>query len=285
MRRCIGDSAIDGALPARCDPFVHHAAARYDPEAPHRGGGNKVSSANTVRIMVNEERVTNAETQLASFFAKYEPTIAKFGKALRAKLRDRLPGLFEIVYVYENQDALVISYSPTEHGSEGLCGIALYPSSAKLFFGQGALLSKSNPNKLPQGRGKTVRHVVLNAVADFDRAEIAVLMAAALKLAKLRLDAGAKGSDHQRGGTEAACAPRDESSAAGHHASDGEGPALTSSRLVRHAGEPAPATARRRRPVGRRDMLRSSPPLWPHATPRHIENEPLRHRAGVSMKG
>ena len=137
--------------------------------------------------------MTNAETQLASFFAKYEPAMAKLGKALRAKLRARLPGLSEIVYVYENQNSLVISYSPTEHGYEGLCGIALYPREVKLFFAQGALLSKSDPSKLLQGRAK-VRHVVLKAVADFDRAEIEVLMAAALKLAKLRLDARAKGS-------------------------------------------------------------------------------------------
>ena len=34
--------------------------------------------------------MTNAETQLASYFAKYEPARAKLGKALRAKLRDRL---------------------------------------------------------------------------------------------------------------------------------------------------------------------------------------------------
>ena len=138
--------------------------------------------------------MTKAETQLASYFAKYEPAMVKLGKALRAKLRARLPGLNELVYVYESQNSLVISYSPTEMGFEGLCGLALYPRCAKLFFGQGALLSKSNPNKLLQGRGKTVRHVVLNAVADFDRAEIEVLMAAALKLAKLRLDASAKGS-------------------------------------------------------------------------------------------
>jgi len=57
--------------------------------------------------------MTNAETQLAGCFAKYEPAMAKLGKALRAKLRARLPGLFEIVYVYENQNALVISCSPT----------------------------------------------------------------------------------------------------------------------------------------------------------------------------
>ncbi len=138
--------------------------------------------------------MTDPETQLASYFAKYEPAQAKFGRALRAKLRERLPGLSEIVYVYENQDALVISYSPTEGGADGLCGLALYPDCLKLFFGQGAQLSKSDPNKLLQGSGKTVRHVVLNAAADFDRAEIQALIAAALKLAKLRLDPAAKGA-------------------------------------------------------------------------------------------
>jgi hypothetical protein len=143
--------------------------------------------------MSDESRVTNAETQLASYFAQYEPATAKLGKALRAKLRARLPGLSEIVYVYENQDALVISYSPTEHGKDGLCGFKLTPRSAELFFGRGAQLSKSDPNKLLQGSGTTVRHVVLNAAADFDRAEIEALMAAALKLSKLRLDPNAKG--------------------------------------------------------------------------------------------
>src|SRR6187431_2843161 len=142
--------------------------------------------------MPKEERVTNPETQLASFFAKYEPAIAKLGKALRAKLRARLPGLFEIVYVYESQNSLVISYSPTERGYEGLCSISLYPRLVKLGFAQGARLSKSDPGKLLQGRG-TVRYVVLHSVADFDRAEIEGLIAAAVKLAKLRLDPSAKG--------------------------------------------------------------------------------------------
>jgi hypothetical protein len=135
----------------------------------------------------------DAEAQLASYFAKYDPAIAKLGKALRAKLRDRLPGLSEVVYVYQNQNALVIAYSPTGKGYDGLCSIALYPTSAKLFFTHGALLSKSDPGKLLQGRAK-VRYVVLNTAADLDREEIDALMAAALKLAKLRLKAGAKGA-------------------------------------------------------------------------------------------
>ena len=138
--------------------------------------------------------MTTAETQLASFFARYEPPVARRGKALRAKLRARLPGLFELVYLYERQQSLVISYSPTETGSDAVCGLALYPDRLNLFFLGGDRLSKSDPNGLLQGRGKSARHVVLNAAADFDRAEIEVLMAAALKLAKLPLDAGAKGS-------------------------------------------------------------------------------------------
>ena len=136
----------------------------------------------------------DAETQLASYFAKYEPAIAKLGRALRAKLRERLPGLFEVVYVYENQNALVISYSPTEQGYEGLCSLAVYPERVKLHFGQGARLAKSDPNRLLQGSGKTVRHVTLETAADFDRAEIEALMAAALRLGKLRLNPGAEGS-------------------------------------------------------------------------------------------
>lgn len=136
----------------------------------------------------------DAEKQLASYFAKYEPKIARLGKALRAKLRARLPGFFEVVYLYENQSALLIAYSPTEKGYQGLCSIALYPREVRLAFGQGAQLAKSDPKKLLQGGGKTVRHVVLDTVADFGRPEIEALMAAALKLAKVRLDAGAKGS-------------------------------------------------------------------------------------------
>lgn len=138
--------------------------------------------------------MTNEEAQLATFFAQYEPAMAKLGKALRARLRARLPGLFEIVYVYENQNALVISYSPTEHGYDGLCSIALHPDRVNLHFARGARLSKWDPNRLLQGRGKTVRHVELHALADFERAEIEALMVAALKLAKLRLDASAKSS-------------------------------------------------------------------------------------------
>ena len=75
--------------------------------------------------------MTSPEAQVASFFANYEPAVAKLGKALRAKLRKRLPGLLELVYVYEKQDALVFSYSPTQTGSDGVCAIAVYPRARR----------------------------------------------------------------------------------------------------------------------------------------------------------
>jgi hypothetical protein len=136
----------------------------------------------------------NPETQLAGYFAKYGPAMAKLGKTLRAKLRARLPGLFEIVYMYENQNALVMAYSPTERGFEAVCSISVYADVVRLGFGRGAELAKSDPKKLLQGQGKTARYVALNAVADFDRAEIEALIVAAVKLAKLRLDPDAKGT-------------------------------------------------------------------------------------------
>lgn len=138
--------------------------------------------------------MTNAETQLAGFFAMYEPAIARLGKALRTKLQARLPGLYEVVYLYERQKSLVISYSPTERGYEAVCSLALYPEQVKLFFARGPLLSKSDPKKLLRGSGKMVRYVPMDSAADLDRAEIEALMAAGLELAKLRLVAGARGS-------------------------------------------------------------------------------------------
>jgi hypothetical protein len=138
--------------------------------------------------------MTTSETQLASYFAKYDTKTAKLGKALRRKLRARLPGLSEVVYLYENQKALVIAYSPTENGYDGVFSLALYPGEVKLFFTHGPKLAKADPKKLLQGSAKMVRYVVMSSTADFDRAEIEVLMAVVLKLAKVRPDAGAKGS-------------------------------------------------------------------------------------------
>jgi hypothetical protein len=138
--------------------------------------------------------VTDTERRLADFFAAYEPSVAKLGKALRTKLRKRLPGLFEIVYVYASKNSLVLSYSPIDKGYGGVCSLALEPGGVRLHFGQGATLAKSAPKGLLQGSGTLVRHVALAKVKDLERPEIEALIAAALTLAKVTLDPSVKGA-------------------------------------------------------------------------------------------
>lgn len=138
--------------------------------------------------------MTDPETQIATWFATYDAPIARLGKALRAKLRARLPGLTELVYVYERQGSLVFSYSPTEAGAGGVAGVAVYPDRVNLFLNGGPALSKADPGKLLRGSGKAVRYVEVDAIEAFDRPEIETLIAAALDAAKVRLDPKAKGA-------------------------------------------------------------------------------------------
>jgi len=137
--------------------------------------------------------VTSSEAQLASYFARYDPATAKFGRALRKRLRARLPGLNEIVYLYENQESLVIAFSPNDTGYGALCSLVLRPTGAQLYFSRGPELSKSDPHGLLQGRGKAVRFLALASVADFERPEVQNLIAAVLALTHTRLDPTAKG--------------------------------------------------------------------------------------------
>lgn len=138
--------------------------------------------------------MTNAESQIAGFFAKYDRKIADLGKALRKRLRERLPGLIELVYVYENQNALIISYSPTEAGAQGVGGVAVYPKKVSVFLAGGPDLAKSDPQKLLQGSGKSARHIAMTSIADFDRPEIETLIAAAVRITKIQLTPGTPGS-------------------------------------------------------------------------------------------
>ena len=134
------------------------------------------------------------EPQIARLFAHYPPAIAKLGRALRKKLRQRLQGLNELVYHYASRDSLVLSYSPSEAGGEAVCALAIYPRHVHLCFLGGEALTKSDPRKLLQGRGRSMRYLVLESLADYDRPEIEVLMSAALHIAKVQLDANSEGA-------------------------------------------------------------------------------------------
>src|SRR5262245_55496511 len=124
------------------------------------------------------------EEQLAGFIAKYTPEIGALAHAALAKMRARLPGAIELVY--DNYNALAVGFGPTERTSDVIFSIALYPRWVSLFFFHGVGLP--DPQKLLKGSGKTVRHIVLENVADLDKPAVKALMKHALERSSKPLD-------------------------------------------------------------------------------------------------
>ena len=99
--------------------------------------------------------------QLTMFLSRFSPDIIALAKAARAKLRKRLPGAVEMVY--DNYNALVIGYSPTERPSDAILSIVIWPKKVGICFVQGKHLP--DPQRLLQGDGNQVRFIRLDAGA------------------------------------------------------------------------------------------------------------------------
>jgi hypothetical protein len=102
-------------------------------------------------------QVKNAEAQLAAFLAKYSPEIADLAEDIRGEMRKLYPTALELVY--DNYNALVIGYGPTEKPSEAIFSIVLYPKWVSLFFLQAKGLP--DPDRILCGSGTVARHIVL----------------------------------------------------------------------------------------------------------------------------
>jgi hypothetical protein len=126
----------------------------------------------------------SAEKQLARFIARYAPAVAAVAKAALAKMRRRLPGA--IALMYDNYNALVIAFGPTERVSDVVFSIELYPRWVTLFFKDGATLA--DPQKLLKGSGKAFRHIVLDGAATLDRPAVRDLMDQAQRAASKAID-------------------------------------------------------------------------------------------------
>ena len=131
---------------------------------------------------------SSPSAQLAAFLSKYTPEMQALGKKLFAGMRKRVPGAFELVY--DNYNALVVAYGPTERASDAILSIAIYPRWANLFFAHGATLS--DPKKILQGSGKAIRHVTLKSPADLEDVEIERMIERALRSAPVRIDPAAR---------------------------------------------------------------------------------------------
>jgi hypothetical protein len=126
--------------------------------------------------------------QWAAFLAKYDPAIAAVAKAALARLRRYVPGAVELVY--DNYNALVVGFGPSERASEAVLSIAVYPRWVTLFFLQGARLA--DPAGLLEGAGTRVRHIVLGDVAVLDQPAVRALIRQALAAAPRPIDGRAR---------------------------------------------------------------------------------------------
>jgi len=125
-----------------------------------------------------------AEAEWKKFLAKYEPGVARVATQAVAKMRKLAPGAVEMVY--DNYNALVIGFGPSEKVSLAVFSIALYPKYARLFFLQGKGLP--DPAKRLEGAGNKVRSVQLETAGVLDEPEVRELIRVAMERAKVPID-------------------------------------------------------------------------------------------------
>src|SRR5882672_4515925 len=88
-----------------------------------------------------------AEAQVRTLIDKFAPAHLRLIGAMRRWLQKRLPTAHEVVYEY--RDCFVISYSPNEHGYEGVLALRANADGVRLYFQGGKGLP--DPEKLLQG--------------------------------------------------------------------------------------------------------------------------------------
>lgn len=130
-----------------------------------------------------------AERQLESFIAKFEPKLQRTIRAVRAALRRRLPTANELVW--DNYNFFVIGYSPTERPYDSPFSMAAAANGVGLSFLQGASLP--DPHRILEGSGKQNRFVRLESAATLARPEVAAVIDAAIARTKAPFPASGRG--------------------------------------------------------------------------------------------
>lgn len=133
---------------------------------------------------LKQRSVSAAEARLRSLVRKVASEDARLVAAARRTVRERLPTACEIVYEYRNW--VVISFSPSEQGYEGIFAIRADARGVKLYFNQGKNLA--DPERVLEGSGRQARFIVLESVATLARPAIVRLLdqAAASSAASFR---------------------------------------------------------------------------------------------------
>jgi hypothetical protein len=95
------------------------------------------------------------EARLRAFIGKFDPGNQKLMGSVRSAVRKLFPTANELAYEYHH--AVVISYSPSERGIEGIVSLSLLAEGVRLYFTNGPKMA--DPKGLLQGSAKQVRFI------------------------------------------------------------------------------------------------------------------------------
>jgi hypothetical protein len=129
------------------------------------------------------------EAQLLRFIEALTPADQKLFRAVRAAVRTRVPAANEMVYDYPGN--LVISYTASDLGKEGVLSLAARPGDLRLYFGGGPRLP--DPKKLLQGTGGLVRFIPVEAASRLKHPDVEALFVAAISLSRVPLPVKGRG--------------------------------------------------------------------------------------------
>jgi hypothetical protein len=130
-----------------------------------------------------------AEAELRRLIAKFARANQRLIGAVRRSLQKRLPTAYEVVYEY--RDCFVISYSPSEHGYEGVLAIRGSADDLKLYFTQGKKLP--DPEKLLRGSANA-RWIHLEDASTIARPAVVRLMDEAIARTRVPFARTGRGS-------------------------------------------------------------------------------------------
>lgn len=147
-----------------------------------------------------------AEAELRSLIDKFTPDRLRLIAAMRRSLQKRLPTAHEVVYEY--RDCFVISFSPSQHGYEGVLAIRGSSSDVRLYFNRGKDLP--DPEKLLQGSSQA-RWVNVESASTLTRPAVASLIDKAIADNRVPFPSTGRGSVIIRSTAAKAKTPRGKS--------------------------------------------------------------------------
>lgn len=126
------------------------------------------------------------EKQISQFLAKYSPEMVTAAKSARKTLRSKIPGGTE--FIYDNYNALVFGYGPTERPSDAVLSLAMMPGWVTVCFLKGAKFK--DPKKILRGSGNVVRNIRLIPPWHLEHPDVLAFIRQAIAEAKPRFAGG-----------------------------------------------------------------------------------------------